>query len=284
MQPSAAGTQQQAAAAANFHPSDPWSALQSQYVATAGPPSTDFSQTGENSSKLAGPGASNLGKVTAAAGSAAGSRRSTNGAAALGLPTNKSGELVLIDSDEEAGYDDYPADSSALQQQSAGILQDEQSHKFTAAARPAGLAAEPSRARVGGSKAAAGGWGDGNLAAAGTLMLGDEQSESQNSKKGMTAAQDDVFGDDDGENSPRGISLGKESSSRVVANSSRLVGENSMQQGGRAAATIEELGVEEIDDVDALIEAELAAKNALPGDLAAKLAQFEALAADDDGY
>jgi hypothetical protein len=42
------------------------------------------------------------------------------------------------------------------------------------------------------------------------------------------------------------------------------------------------LGSEEIDDVDAMIEAELAAKNALPGDLAAKLAAFEAMADDDE--
>jgi hypothetical protein len=49
-----------------------------------------------------------------------------------------------------------------------------------------------------------------------------------------------------------------------------------------AAAVYEQALVEELDDVDAMIEAELEAQHALPEDVAAKLAQFEALADEDD--
>lgn len=190
-----------------------------------------------------------------------------------------------MDSDDDEGAAGFSSSGQVSARHYAGILQPEQLQQRVAPGlRPGALVAESSRARIAAGKPAAGGWGAGNLAAAGTLMLGDEESEGQlrkgyESVAAAPAVQDDVFGED----SPRGSMPGQENSSKRAGNSSGLVGELSCQQGGHGhAAADEELGVEEIDDVDALIEAELAAKSALPGDLAAKLAQFEALAADED--
>jgi hypothetical protein len=140
------------------------------------------------------------------------------------------------------------------------------------------------------------------MAAAGTLMLGDEAAEAYSedegfvregqhgigaSVPGFAAAADDVFGGD----SPRTArqQLQPERSVRQQGGSRNHSGTGALQQPQQhhvATAVMhqegEQLGLEEIDDVDALIEAELAAKNALPGDLAAKLAAFEAMADEDE--
>jgi hypothetical protein len=149
------------------------------------------------------------------------------------------------------------------------------------------------------SRVKAGGWGTGSMAAAGTLMLGDEAEESYSEDGGygaagvgaaMTAAggvaaQDDVFGAD----SPRPAASVRQHGSGSTRHSGTGALQQQQQQHLAAAAAgmahqedEQLLGVEEIDDVDAMIEAELAAKNALPGDLAAKLAAFEAMADDDE--
>lgn len=282
--------------AAASDPSDPWSALQGRYVAATNTASPRESFSGSNSSQL--------GRIAPAAAAAAvgnpGSRRATSNLAGppVQLPANVSKELVLVDSDDEdAGLYDAPvaanaSSNSARLRDGGSFLQAEQSRRGADLIPQIGgvgsLAAESSRARIRAYRASAGGWGDGNMAAAGTLMLGDEASEGRLRKGVMSAAaaQDDVFGDD----SPRANGgTGVDSSGRGVGGGlphARLAGERSSHVVGHDHMTApyveDELGVEDIDDVDALIEAELAAKNALPSDLAAKLAQFEALAADDD--
>ncbi|WIA23124.1 hypothetical protein OEZ86_010026 [Tetradesmus obliquus] len=336
------GLNTQAAAAGSSRavdPADPWSALQSQYVAAAGPASPDSSLSGSTAAAGAAMQRSGL--------AAGGSKRATRA-------TKEADELVLVDEDEFESSSgrvggsaaaaaaaeerrDEPTTSAAAARAPAGrVIQGEGSFGSTSLQRgvgsaggSGGLAAEGSRLQAhqfggggltaessrvkpgqfGGGLAAessrvkAGGWGAGSMAAAGTLMLGDEADEaySEDGECGRAggasvpgfAAQDDVFGgDSDSPRAPAGVAVGRlrpERSGRQHPGSSRgHSGTGAVQQQQHVAAGVlhqqedEQLGLEEIDDVDALIEAELAEKNALPGDLAAKLAAFEAMADDDE--
>jgi hypothetical protein len=113
-------------------------------------------------------------------------------------------------------------------------------------------------------------------------MLG---NDSPSRKPGLPStaagAVDDVFGDDEAPVMPRGFGanaagLGAEGSSNLRSSRSRV------RVGAGPAAQQETLDVEEIeDDVDAMIESEMA-RDGLPIDLAAKLAQFEAMGAESD--
>jgi hypothetical protein len=257
--------------------------------------------------------------------------------------TKEADELVLVDSDESSStgkeqhasrgtgsaaaveeWQDEPSSSAAgigVHKAGSRTVQGEGSYGSSSLQRgglglggSSGLAAESSKVRTGqfgggltaeSSRARAGGWGTGSMAAAGTLMLGDEAEDSYSEDGGLGravqgmvpgfAAQDDVFGSD----SPRAAAAGggglrperngrQHGSSRSHSGSGSVPQQQQQQQHAAAAAAVshqpedEQLGLEEIDDVDALIEAELAAKNALPGDLAAKLAAFEAMADDDE--
>uniref|UniRef100_A0A383VA33 Uncharacterized protein n=1 Tax=Tetradesmus obliquus TaxID=3088 RepID=A0A383VA33_TETOB len=321
-------------------PADPWSALQSQYVAAAGPASPDSSLSGSTAAVGAA--------VQRAVLAAGGSKRATRA-------TKEADELVLVDEDEFESSSGGRVGGSAAAPAAAEEWQDEPTTSAAAARAPAGravqgegsfssaslqrgggsggsgglaaegsrlragqfggggLTAESSRARAGqfggglaaeSSRVKAGGWGAGSMATAGTLMLGDEADEtySEDGECGRPggavmpgfAAQDDVFGgDSDSSRAAAGVAMGRlrpERSGRQHLGSSRgHSGTGAVQQQHVAAAAAvlhqqedEQLGLEEINDVDALIEAELAAKNALPGDLAAKLAAFEAMADDDE--
>jgi hypothetical protein len=320
------GTQAAAVAAADFtssssnysskaaplDPSDPWSALQSQYVAAAGPASPDSSLSGSTTAAAA---AAALRSGLAAGGS----QRATRA-------TKEAEELVLVDSDEyesssgqryseqiqqeesaaATGHGKLPKHYMTVQgegsERSCGLHGDSSSRlvaegsRVMRAGQHAGggqagyssLAAESSRVK-------AGGWGTGSMAAAGTLMLGDEADDSYSedcvggfaaaaggavaSAAGVFAAQDDVFG---GGDLPRAASVRQHGSSSTRHSGTGAVQQQHVAVGMAYHEDEQLLGVEEIDDVDAMIEAELAAKNALPGDLAAKLAAFEAMADDDE--
>jgi hypothetical protein len=95
-----------------------------------------------------------------------------------------------------------------------------------------------------------GGWGNGNLAAAGTLMLGDDEPATVICKP-----------------QPR------------LPASTRCDEEDDDQRASFKSTG--DLGIEEIEDIDALLAEEMAA-HGLNKDLAGKLARFEAMQDDDD--
>jgi hypothetical protein len=211
--------------------------------------------------------------VAAAAGAAAGSRRGTGSQ----QPEPKR-ELVLVDSDEES-----PAPKQQQQQKGENVLAAAKTNRSSFSSSGGKISAQSSQRSVSSGAphvAKSGGWGVGSLAGAGTIMLGNEPSSR---KPGLPSAaagvDDDVFGDDEAPVLPRGFSangLAAEASSNLRSSRSRV------RVGGGQAAQLETLDVEEIeDDVDALIESEMA-RDGLPADLATKLAQFEAMGAESD--
>eukprot|EP00879_Flechtneria_rotunda_P017960 GHRR01018824.1.p1 GENE.GHRR01018824.1~~GHRR01018824.1.p1 ORF type:complete len:706 (+),score=312.84 GHRR01018824.1:339-2456(+) len=314
---------------------DPWSALQSQYAVAKGQCSDNVQSGAHNSHHQ---------HIQHSSAHAAGSEhhRSATGAAAAASGTSRrssvvDSELVLESSDDEHGDSgvaiNVGAKKSSTERQDIhywrvsaspgqSSREEQQQHKYAGTAdwdsdavarvgprqhnSSGTLTAEGSKAAEVGHKS--GGWGAGNMAAAGTLMLGQENQQQRQAAEGYAADDDDVFG-----NSGRGGVVPESSAVPAAAqrhynrsNSASNSANQPLQQqhshaalgggGGAINAIIREvsqsrmqaagfddvLGIEEIDDVDAMIEAELAAKNALPGDLAAKLAQFEAMADDED--
>jgi hypothetical protein len=119
-------------------------------------------------------------------------------------------------------------------------------------------------------------------------MLGDESSSSRVPARkprpvAAAAGHDDVFSDDEAPVLPRGFGANAAGLAAEASSSSNLRGSRSLGATAAAGGAQQEtLDVEEIeDDVDALIESEMA-RNGLPADLAAKLAQFDANGADGD--
>lgn len=105
-----------------------------------------------------------------------------------------------------------------------------------------------------------GGWGQGSMAAAGTLMLGEDEEALMHGKSSSIRRTDDVdvrMADNELKTSPSPPSA-------------------------KAARKVEDdLGMEDIDDVDALL-AEEEQNGGLNKDLATKLKAFEAMQDDDD--
>jgi hypothetical protein len=112
-----------------------------------------------------------------------------------------------------------------------------------------------------------GGWGAGDLAAAGTIMTGAEEEEAA---AAAAAAKDGVFDESEDE------------AGRSKGHSAGGAGKGAAHGKSSAAHGAEVLGMEEVEeDLDETAAAELAAAGAMSKDLAAKLAQFEAMEADD---
>ena len=121
------------------------------------------------------------------------------------------------------------------------------------------------------AQARGGGWGNGNMAAAGTLMLGDEVTTAP------TAAA--------ATRHPGGLSRYDEDEEEENTELEVPHSDNAAARGGgarQASYKSDDLGMEEFDDVDALLAEEMRAAG-LNDDLAAKLARLEAaLGVDDD--
>ncbi|GAX78906.1 hypothetical protein CEUSTIGMA_g6345.t1 [Chlamydomonas eustigma] len=123
----------------------------------------------------------------------------------------------------------------------AHLMEEEEPVKL--AARPL-----PPPPVVPGGPVKSGGWGNGDLAAAGTLMLGEEQPTYSSA----TAARPPGYPDHDNfDFSPSAVTNG------------------------------DDLGMEDMEDVDALLAEEMIASG-LNSDLASKLARFEAMNEEDD--
>jgi len=281
---------------------DPWSALQNTYAGSS--PSPDSSMAGgsvpaaaaaahnvhaaaQASAAAGGPALHNpLGAAGAASVKAQqqGSRRATATVAASAQQ-----ELVLVDSDDEAtaahGVVHKGAEQPEAQQQLNGSIAGLKSGRSSFSAAGGKVSAQSSQHSISSVPfvAKSGGWGVGSLAGAGTIMLGNEAASSKGPgrKPGVAApssGHDDVFGDE-GDEAPI---IPKNAAAALVGEGSNSSSHGRARMGG-AAGVQDALDVEEIeDDVDALIESEMA-RDGLPADLAAKLAQFEAMGANGDG-
>lgn len=274
---------------------DPWNALSAVYAGSS--PSPDSSMAGgsvqaaapahnahaaaQASAAASGPALQNpLGAAGAAfiRAQQQGSRRATGTAAASAQQ-----ELVLVDSDDETtAHGVVHKGQERPQQQLNGSIEGLKSGRSSFSAAGGRISAQSSHQSISSVPivAKSGGWGVGSLAGAGTIMLGNEAASSKGPgrKPGVaapSAGHDDVFGDE-GDEAPI---IPKNAAAALVGEGST----SSRARVGGAAGVQDALDVEEIeDDVDALIESEMA-RDGLPADLAAKLAQFEAMGADGDG-
>lgn len=114
-----------------------------------------------------------------------------------------------------------------------------------------------------------GGWGEGELAAAGTIMLGEQAAVGGEHSRTAAAPGDDVFGQSSAADEVWGPQPGVSHSAAVLT-----------APYSAGAGLANDVVVEDVEDAD--VETELAATGALPDDLAAKLAQFEQMLPDDD--
>lgn len=197
--------------------------------------------------------------------------------------------MVLVDSDDETA--EPKLHHQQQQQKAESALAAVKTNRSSFSSAGGGkISAQSSQHSVNSGVphvAKSGGWGVGSLAGAGTIMLGDESPARKPGVQQVTlaaptaAAHDDVFGDDEAPVLPKGFAgnaagLAAEGSSNLRGSHSRV------RVGVTPVVQQETLDVEEFeDDVDAMIGSEMA-RDGLPADLAAKLAQFEAMGADGD--
>ncbi|KAI8463854.1 MAG: hypothetical protein J3K34DRAFT_493975 [Monoraphidium minutum] len=227
-------------------PSDPWSALEHQY-----------GRGGQQAAASGGGAASGHPSPDATA------RRGTK-------PTQE--EVLVVGSDDEA-EEEQQRGSHGSNEGVAALMRAAEAGVSAAAAAvaaaQAGWQEQPHAAANGGGGggggggagfAKPGGWGQGALAAPGTLMMGEAADGEDSNVFGAAAPPS---GGGWAQAPPAGAPRGGAAAPAAHA-------------GGGG-----EVVVEDIEDEDAL-EAELAARGALPGDLASKLAQFEQMMEDEE--
>lgn len=235
---------------------DPWSALQSQYTVDDSP----RHQHGHTAS-----GCKQNGQQLRPSGMA-----------------QPSEELVLVTNSDEEDEDGSSNRAALVAVHSAsGGLSREASATRSAAGSSSHHGGMQQYAGATGVPATAkkGGWGAGQLVAPGTLMVGGVQTGTAQSQY-----QDDVFDDSHDDDSGFAAMHSGDNAHATASYNNQAYGGSSHGRTPGGVSGVQDFGVvvEDVDDdVDALIEAELAAKSALPADLAEKLAQFEAMADDD---
>lgn len=181
------------------------------------------------------------GETGAPASAGSGHRSSSPGGRAGRSPGSKrttKEEMVLVDGTDGSGDEGAVVEGS----------------KKKGRGKPAGGSAGPVK----------GGWGAGDLAAAGTIMTGAEEEEA--AAAAAAAAKDGVFDESEDEGA-RGKGHSAGGAGKAAAH-------------GKSSGA-EVLGMEEVEDLDESAAAEMAAAGAMSKDLAAKLAQFEAMEADE---